>query len=397
MKYEKQDQIIRNSQSRINLLDGSVRSGKTVGANKWWLSYLTHHHTKGDLLMTGKTLTSLERNVLSPLADLGLCEWSKGNKEATIAGKKVYLEGANDARSESKIRGMTIAGHYGDEVALWPESYFKQSLARMSIKGSKAIFTTNPENPNHWLKQDWIDREDELDLSHNTLYIDDNPYLADDYVNSLKNEYTGVWYKRYIQSLWVAAEGAVYDMFDEDRHVIDRGDVPKCYRYWLGADYGTASVTAFVLLGQARNGNIYALDEYYYDSRKKGRQKTDTQLAEDLKEFQQGISHTGVCCDPSAVSFMVQAKRKHNIRMIAANNEVLEGIRNVSSLLSNNLLYICDGCTNLINEMHTYSWDIKKQEQGIDKPLKQSDHMLDSLRYSVMTKYNYWKKQLLAA
>src|SRR5699024_8702396 len=153
----------------------------------------------------------------------------------------VYLEGANDARSESKIRGMTIAGHYGDEVALWPESYFKQSLARMSIKDSKGISTTNPENPNHWLKQDWIDREAELDLSHHTLYIDDNPYLSADYVNSLKKEYTGVWYKRYIQSLWVAAEGVVYDMFDEDKHVVDPDDIPKCFRYWLAADYGTAT------------------------------------------------------------------------------------------------------------------------------------------------------------
>src|SRR5699024_5030551 len=124
---------------------------------------------------------------------------------------------------------------------------------------------------------------------------------------------------------------------------------------------------------------------YYYDSRVKGRQKTDTELAEDLNEFQKGISHTGVCCDPTAVSFMIQAKRKHDIRMISANNDVIDGIRNVSSLLSNNLLYICSNCTNLINEMHAYSWDVAKQEQGIDKPLKQSDHLLDSTRYSIMT------------
>src|SRR5690625_7803891 len=85
--------------------------------------------------------------------------YSQHTKREDILGRRIHLEEANDRQSESKIRGMTIAGHYGDEITLWPESYFAQSLARMSVAGAKMIGTTNPDSPNHWLKKDWIDAD----------------------------------------------------------------------------------------------------------------------------------------------------------------------------------------------------------------------------------------------
>src|SRR5690625_7400637 len=118
---------------------------------------------------------------------------------------------------------MTIAGHYGDEITLWPESYFAQSLARMSVAGAKMIGTTNPDSPNHWLKKDWIDAD--KGVVSRKLTIEDNEHLPADFVESLKREYTGLWYKRFIEGLWVSAEGAVYDMFtrSEERRVGKEG------------------------------------------------------------------------------------------------------------------------------------------------------------------------------
>src|SRR5690625_7619926 len=102
---------------------------------------------------------------------------------------------------------MTIAGHYGDEITLWPESYFAQSLARMSVAGAKMIGTTNPDSPNHWLKKDWKDAEKGVVNRKRT--IEDNEHLPADFGESLKREYTGPWYNSFIESRWDSAEGSV--------------------------------------------------------------------------------------------------------------------------------------------------------------------------------------------
>ena len=383
--FPKQKKAIEACTGRINILEGSVRSGKTHGSYEWWARYLLFSAPKGDLLMTGRTLKSLERNVLLPMQGLIPLTYSLHSKRADILGRRIHLEGANDRQSESKIRGMTIAGHYGDEITLWPESYFAQSLARMSVAGAKMIGTTNPDSPNHWLKKDWIDAD--KGVVSRKLTIEDNEHLPADFVESLKREYTGLWYKRFIEGLWVSAEGSVYDMFTDDKIV---KKVPKCFRYWLSGDYGTATTTVFHMFGQDHEGRIYLIKEYTWDAKKKGRQKTDTEYMKDLKAFIGGVKYEGFYCDPSAVSFMLTCSR-NGIKTRDANNDVVEGIRNVSALFSNNLLYIHERCTETIDGLYGYVWDDKHQRQGVDKPLKQADHHADSLRYGIRSTYSFWK------
>src|SRR5690625_2632585 len=157
--FPKQKKAIEDCTGRINILEGSVRSGKTHGSYEWWARSLLFSAPKGDLLMTGRTLKSLERNALLPMQRLTPLTYSLQSKRADIMGRQRPLERANDRQSETKIRGMTIAGHYGGEITLWPESYSAQSPARMSVAGGKMIGTTNPGSPNHWLKKGWIDAD----------------------------------------------------------------------------------------------------------------------------------------------------------------------------------------------------------------------------------------------
>ena len=386
--YPKQKTIINECNSRINLLEGSVRSGKTHGSYEWWVRYLLHNAPDGDLLMTGKTLKALERNVLLPMKDYIPIEYSLHKKQANILGKRVHIEGANDIQSEGKIRGMTIAGHYGDEVTLWPESYFIQGLARQSVEGAMFIGTTNPDSPNHWLKKNWIDADKGVHVGK--LFIDDNPHLSKSYVDSLKKEYTGLWYRRYINGEWCLAEGLVYDMFDPDLHVVD--ELPKMQRYFIGVDYGTNNPTVFLLIGQAESGAFYAVKEYYHDGGNT-RQKTDSEYAADLKEFLPK-NYQNVCIDPSAKSFILACRRIGVLNIRQANNKVIDGIRSVSSLLQNNLLFYHKSCKNLIQEKQSYSWDIKAQAKGEDKPNKEHDHAADAIRYALHTNISAWKNIL---
>ena len=184
------------------------------------------------------------------------------------------------------------------------------------------------------------------------------------------------------------AEGVVYDFFDESLHCIDfppgRGK-----EYIVGFDYGTTNPSAFVLVGYnpMHYPNMWIEKEYYYDSAKHNRQKTDTEYAVDLKEFTEGYPINAIYLDPSCASFKLECSRQGIRNIFDANNEVLDGIRFVSGLFTNGTLKICRGCVNLIKEMGSYTWDTKSKDLGFDKPSKAHDHVLDSLRYALFSRF----------
>lgn len=306
-----------------------------------------------------------------------------------MEGRIIYCIGANDERSESKIRGPTFSGAYVDEATLIPESFFKMLLSRLSRDGSQLIATTNPDSPFHYLKKDFIDRRDELDLKVFNFRMEDNPSLTSNYVENLKKEYRGLWYRRFIDGEWCLAEGSVYDFFDETIHTIEQ---PPSYAkyYIIGVDYGTTNPCAFTLLGfnDETPCKLWVQKEYYFDSKKEGFQKTDAEYVDDLIDF---ISDYPVKClyiDPSAASFKLEIRRRTNQLIIKdANNDVLNGIRTVSTHLATGNLKIMRNCKNLIQEFQSYTWDTKKAQRGIDEPVKAFDHLLDSLRYSIFSHY----------
>src|SRR5690606_9525321 len=247
----KQLDVIANSTARMNILDGSVRSGKTIASLVAWIMFVSEA-SPGELLMAGKTERTLKRNILDVLEQMVGSRYFKynlGAGEATLFGRRIYLVGANDLRSEGKIRGLTLAGAYGDEIALWPDSFFTMLLSRLSVPGARFIGTTNPDSPYHWLKTSYLDRAGELGLRRWHFSLEDNPNLDPAYVEALKKEYVGLWYKRFILGLWVQAEGAVYDMWDDEIYAVD--EVPSQFtRYYVGVDYGTSNPTVFLLVGQ---------------------------------------------------------------------------------------------------------------------------------------------------
>ncbi len=386
----KQQQAYKQSTARINIAWGPVRSGKTEGLEIWrWIDYAING-PKGDLLMSGKTLKTLERNVLRRIAELLPVQsfsYSLSKKEARICGRRVELEGANDEGAEGKIRGMTLAGAMLNEITLQPESFFNQCLARMSVKGAKLFGTTNTDSPYHWLKVNYLDREESLNLRQWKFNLEDNPFLDPDYVESLKAEYTGLWYKRFILGLWVQAAGAVYDMWSDKN--VQKVDPGKVRTWFADCDYGTSNPCTFSLKGtwiEDGKPRIHTFKEYYYDGRNRG-QKTDAEYVEDLKAFiQNAPGRIPVYTDPSAASF-ITAGRKSGIRMVEASNEVLDGIRFVSSWVQDHTYTVDPSCKETIKGYQSYIWDEKAQKRGEDKPLKENDHTCDRDRYGIYTHF----------
>lgn len=384
---DRQMEGIARSTATWNLWAGSVRSGKTHGSFGWWADFVGRYAPDGPLVLVAKTERTLYRNLIEPMRAIfgGVrFSYSRGRSEGVFLGRPFYGVGANDERAAEKIQGSTFAGCLGDEGSLWPESFFQMLRSRLSLAGARALITTNPDGPWHFLKRELIDRQGEsgLDIHTETFLLSDNPYVDQAFVRRISSEYTGLWYKRYILGEWCQAEGAVYDGWDPDRHVVAHHPEGAADAVYLGVDYGTANPTVFLPV-EVRGDSVHVPREYYWDSRVEGHQKTDREYREDLVAFDP--SGHGVVLDPSAASFAAEL-RSSGVVVDDADNAVLDGIRDVATLLGQGRLTVHESCENLIREFTSYRWDQRAQQRGEDKPMKEYDHCLDALRYVVRTK-----------
>ena len=381
------------------IADGAIRSGKTVCMSLSFVFWAMANYSDQNFAMCGKTIGSFRRNVLTILK---LMLRSRGFQVADHRADNLveisrngvtnhfYIFGGKDESSQDLIQGITLAGVFFDEVALMPESFVNQATGRCSVDGSKYWFNCNPDGPYHWFKLNWLDKAKEKNLLVLHFTMDDNLSLSEHIKERYRNMYTGVFFKRYILGLWAMAEGIIYDMFSEDRHVktileyarqlIDGG------RY-VSIDYGTQNATAFLLWNKGRDGKWYCIREYYYSGRDKGIQKTDAEYAEDLKKFLDGTPVKAVIVDPSAASFIAELN-KHGFTVIQADNAVEDGIRLVATLLNTARIAFSQSCKNTIMEFASYIWDPKAAERGEDKPIKQHDHAMDAVRYFCYTILN---------
>jgi len=381
---------ILHSNKRLNLWEGAKRSSKTVSSIIRWIEYVITA-PPGPLLMVGRTQKTLEKNVLDIIAEFVGPKNYKYNRitgEVFIYGRKIDVVGAVDESSREKIQGRTLAGAYGDEVPLWPESFFNMMLSGLSVKGAKFFGTANPESPRHWLKVKYIDRINELSLNVFHFLLTDNPSIDAEYVENLKKEYVGLWYSRYILGLWVAATGAVYDSFDINKHVVNELPTERFEKIYCACDIGTSNPSCFLLFGLYKS-KWHVYSEYYYDSRKAGKQKTDREYAQDLVTFLSGKFPQKILIDPSASSFKTELRSLKKYRVGDAQNEVLDGIRITAKALADGNLLIYKNCTKLIEQIQSYTWDEKAQAIGIDKPVKVDDHAVDALRYGAIEIFNH--------
>lgn len=382
---------ISNDLGFINILEGSVRSGKTFIANLAWILYILNS-PHNIFLMSGESTDSLYRNVIGDIIfilgkDKAIYQdSSKGGAQLVInfdgTTKICYCRGGSKSNDEGKIRGITIGGWYADEITLHNETFVKQALSRMSLEGAKAFWTTNPDSPFHYIKTEYIEKAEQNKYKHWHFTLDDNLSLNNEYKENIKNAYAGLFYDRFIKGMWVLSDGLVYDMFDKNIHIVETIEREYTQKY-IAIDYGTQNPTTFGMFAKDK-GQWYMVKEYHHSGREKKQQKTDSEYADDLEAFMNNDKNIQIIVDPSAASFIAELK-KRGLKVKQAKNDVLEGIRNVGNVLKNNLILFNDCNSETFKEFETYIWDEKASLKGEDKPVKENDHHLDGLRYFVNT------------
>ncbi|MGY0023743.1 PBSX family phage terminase large subunit [Streptomyces sp. YJ-C3] len=403
--------IVESQDAPLALWSGAVSSGKTIASLIAFLLRLVAAPDHGLIVIVGRTLQTIERNLIDPLQSKYLfgplakhVHHTTGSTTATILGRTVHLIGASDARAEGRIRGSTIALAYVDEATLVPYEFWMMLLSRLRVGDqSRLLATTNPDGPFHWLRKEFLLRAPQVGLSHWHFTLDDNPSLDPRMVARLKAQYTGLWYRRFILGDWCLASGAVYDAFDDTRHVVDL--LPEMRRWMsVGIDYGTINPFVGLLVGHGVDDRLYVASEYRHDSRAAHRQMTDAQYSLGvtgwLREFEHkgatGVTPDWLFVDPSAASFMTQLWADGVQGVAKADNDVKDGIRSVSMALAAGRLLVHRSCEGLLGELPSYSWDEKAAMAGEDKPVKANDHSCDALRYALHSSVNEWRHLIRA-
>lgn len=395
MLSEKQKKFLKDDLHRINLLYGSVRSGKTWISLLKWAIWVGQQAQDKQFLMVGKTITTLKRNCLVLLEELigDNITYSISQKKAVIFGRTVWLEGANDERSESKIRGMTLMGVYIDELTQIPQDFYLMALSRLSEKGAVFLATTNPDHPKHYVKTQIIDN-DLLDKQVIKFLIDDNIFLDETYKENLKKEYSGVFYQRFILGEFVRAEGIIFPEFanNPDRWIIKREDVPKTFRsVEVGFDIGgNGSAYAMTCTGQGYDGIQYRL--------KAEKRQAEDMAMDDIEKF--------------VVEFCGEVEREYGVRVGIINCDHIAVIVNTindntryraefcykppledrvflySKLFSMDKIKFVDGmCDDLIDEMQNLVFD-DRSDRPI--PLDDGSMQIDTYDSACYSESSYW-------
>lgn len=371
------------------IADGAIRSGKTLCMSLSYVLWAMESFNQQNFGMAGKTIGSFRRNVLfwlkMMLASRGYSVVDHRSDNLIVVSKGTttnyfYIFGGKDERSQDVIQGITLAGMFFDEVALMPESFVNQATGRCSVTGSKFWFNCNPDNPRHWFKINWVDKCKEKNIIYLHFTMDDNLSLSEKIKERYRSMYVGVFFKRYILGLWCVAEGLVYSMFSEERHV-KKEHMTGALTYVVSVDYGTANPFS---------AGLWAFDgwhsqreaEVYYNSREVGKRVDDEEYYKMLKKL---IGNRRVECiivDPSAASFIEVIKKYNEYSVMGANNDVLDGIRVVTTMLNKDMISVHEDCQDNIKEYGLYVWD---EEKGDDVVIKENDHSMDDTRYYCYT------------
>ena len=381
---EKQKEYFQKANHRWNFKTGATRSGKT------YMDYFVipkriraRIGKPGLTVILGVTKSTIERNILEPMRNIWgpelVGEINSQNK-CYLFGEMVYCLGAEKVSQVSKLRGASIKYVYGDEVADWNEEVFDMLKSRLDKSYSCFDGALNPQGPNHWLK---AFLESDLDIYVQEYTIFDNPFLDPLFVENLCKEYEGtVYYSRYILGRWAIAEGLVYPMFSKERNITSEPQyVEANCQYYVSIDYGTVNPFAVgIFCFDGRKSTM--VKEVHYDGRKRGTEGR----ADNEKYYKLMCDAIGdlpvqmIIVDPSAAGFIETIKKYGKYIVKGANNDVLNGIQEVTKYFNMGLLIIHESCVETIKEFESYAWDDKKQD---DEVIKENDHHMDLVRYYI--------------
>ena len=312
-------------------------------------------------------------------------------------GSVIYFGGLKDKDQREALRSKR--GPKGDPDIAWMEeanAFTRADFDEVNgrLRGDAAgwtqiILTTNPDTPSHWIYKDLM-QGGEASVYYSSAK--DNPRSTQAYFDRL-DRMVGTMRDRLRDGKWVQSEGAIYDEWDPNIHMIDADQCPEFVRRFRVVDFGYTNPFVCQWWGMDNDGRLYRYREIYVT-----RRLVESLTPEIIRlTGDESIDFTLADHDAEDRATM----QKHGIVTIPAIKDVSRGIQAVKARLKvqddgKPRLYLVRGalvevdplleadkkptCTE--DEIPGYSW--KKYDDGKpnkEEPVKVNDHGCDGTRY----------------
>lgn len=414
---ESREKVLRSMANLgfLTVWEGAVRSSKTVFALCAFALYVTRSpETK--FLLSGRTVGTIEKNCI--LDEFGLLNLMPGatyrkvgesraivfyvERDGQTIQKTIYVVGAADIRAYMAIRGNSYGGWMADEINMHDPEFVVEALKRTAVsKDRKHLWTLNPDNPQHWVYTQYLDRYDamtpqerkELGGYHWWHFTPkDNPAMTKTMMRSLEMQFPqGYLYDRYILGLRCIAEGLVYprdvsDLFEDFDPMEKVGNRRAIDVRYCAIDFGQDHPTVMLFGGMYMgNKQDWRIVREYYD---KGSDRTTADYYRDFMKICEELgtdpTKVTIAIDPAAKALRTEFLNRR-LNVTRAKNDVLPGIAYTRSLMYSRRIRFHISMTHTKAEFPIYSWDPKASERGEDKVIKQNDDCMDTLRYFAYT------------
>lgn len=387
------------------LIHGPAGTGKSRGAlEKLHLALTKYKNARGLLV----------RQTRSSLTNTGMVTFEK---EVLCPGDNVKFHTPSQSYPYPNGSALVVGG-MDDPAKIMSAQYdmaLFQECTEANITGWENITTrlrngmmpyqqligdANPGPPSHWLWRRCLSgTTTEFASKH-----EDNPILYDKlkkkwtdrgkkYLAKL-DKLTGIRFKRLRQGIWCSAEGAVYDTWDANIHLIDRFEIPASWpRYW-GVDFGYTNPFVWAAYAQDPDGRLIRYREIYHT------QRTVSQHCATIRSLNEPKPRAVICDHDAEDRATFEAEL--GVPTIPANKAVSTGIQAVADRLrvagdgKPRILFMKDSLLekdadleekmlplSTDEEFDSYVWDDSTSKKK-EVPVKEFDHGMDQMRYAVM-------------
>lgn len=365
------------------VLTGAIRSGKTFIDNLLFLFELRrvtqmakdNHDKHPQYILAGASSDTINKNVIISCENqFGINFKLDRHGHYSLFGVDITPVSTKTLGGLAGARGFTAYGAYVNETTLGVEPVFQEIQQRCSIEGARIIADTNPDNPEHWFKKDYLDNDNpRTKMIQFHFTIDDNTHLSKRYIEGIKARTpSGMYYDRAILGLWVTGEGAVYKDFDERKMVVDK--VPPMAKYIAGVDWGYQHNGSIVVFGLDDADNWYLVEEHTEQYK-----EIDywTKIAHQLqKKYGREMPFY---CDTARTEHIDHFKHS-GINALYGWKSVVPGIEIVASLMKQGRFFVeKKASVRFLDEIYNYQWDDKNE----DAVVKENDDCMDACRYAI--------------
>lgn len=399
---KKQIEVLKETQKSdwfMLINHGAKRSGKTILNNDLFLMELMRVRKIADTLgiatpmyiLAGVSSKTIQNNILTEIYNkYGITFKFDKHGSFVFKGVKIVQAYTGTIAGLGGIRGMTAFGAYINEASLAKQEVFKEIISRCSGEGARILVDTNPDNPKHWLLNEYINNSDANILSFK-YSLDDNTFLGERYIKNIKaNTPQGIFYQRDILGNWVAGEGVIYKSFADN---VTKFETEKSFNFEtinIGVDFGgNKSKHAFCCTGITKGyKELIALASEKHEPDTP--ERLNAQFIDFVKKMLYKYGRIDcIYCDSAEqvlIRGMQKALQDNHLNIAIKNaikNEIINRIRIVNVLMTTSrFFYVKNENTSLVDALQSAVWDSKSlEDKRLDDNTSDID-TLDSFEYS---------------